>query len=100
MKQKRILLITTGGTIASHMTSHGLVPTLTAEDILEVLPDMGKRCQLEAKNLFRIDSTNMTPEHWKRIAGEIEAHYLQNTTALSSATGRIPWPIRRRPCPI
>ena len=77
MKQKRILLITTGGTIASHMTSHGLVPTLTAEDILEVLPDMGKRCQLEAKNLFRIDSTNMTPEHWKRIAGEIEAHYLE-----------------------
>ena len=34
MAQKRILLLTTGGTIASHMTSHGLVPTLTAEDIL------------------------------------------------------------------
>ena len=33
MTQKRILLLTTGGTIASHMTSHGLVPTLTAEDI-------------------------------------------------------------------
>ena len=74
-RKKKLLLLTTGGTIASHKTSHGLVPTLTAEDILRVLPAMEEKCELHACNLFSIDSTNMTCEHWLRIAGTIEDNY-------------------------
>ena len=75
MTQKKILLLTTGGTIASHMTENGLVPALTAEEILKVLPSMRELCDLHARELFRIDSTNMTSDHWLRIAEEIERSY-------------------------
>ena len=108
MAQKRILLLTTGGTIASHMTSHGLVPTLTAEDILNVLPDMEKLCSLEAKNLFRIDSTNMTCEHWKQIAREIEIHYWEydgfivchGTDTMAYTAAALSYMIQNSPKPI
>ncbi len=73
--KKKLLLLTTGGTIASHMTSRGLAPALTAEEILQVLPSMEKLCELEAKNLFQIDSTNMTCAHWKQLASQIEENY-------------------------
>ena len=38
MAKKKIMLLTTGGTIASHKTEHGLAPALTAEEILEFHP--------------------------------------------------------------
>lgn len=105
---KRILLLTTGGTIASHMTSHGLAPTLTAEDILNVLPDMEKLCSLEAENLFRIDSTNMTCEHWKQIAREIETHYQEydgfivchGTDTMAYTAAALSYMIQNSPKPI
>ena len=108
MAQKRILLLTTGGTIASHMTSHGLVPTLTAEDILNVLPDMEKLCSLEARNLFRIDSTNMTCGHWKQIAREIETHYWEydgfivchGTDTMAYTAAALSYMIQNSPKPI
>ena len=73
MTKKKILLLTTGGTIASHKTEHG--PALTAEEILEFLPFMDNVCSLEAQNLFGIDSTNMTCGHWMQIAHAIEENY-------------------------
>ena len=75
MTKKKILLLTTGGTIASHKTEHGLAPALTAEEILEFLPFMDNVCSLEAQNLFGIDSTNMTCGHWMQIAHAIEENY-------------------------
>ncbi len=72
---KKILLLTTGGTIASHMTDTGLTPSLTAEDILQVFPSMRELCELHARSLFRLDSTNMTCEHWMTIAEAIEDAY-------------------------
>lgn len=69
------MLLTTGGTIASHKTEHGLAPALTAEEILEFLPFMDNVCSLEAQNLFGIDSTNMTCGHWMQIAHAIEENY-------------------------
>lgn len=75
MTKKKILLLTTGGTIASHKTEHGLAPALTAEEILEFLPFMDNVCSLEAQNLFGIDSTNMTCGHWMQIVHAIEENY-------------------------
>ena len=69
---KKILLIGTGGTIASEMGDNGLRPELTSEQLLRYLPDI---CQLEGMQLLDLDSTNMTPAHWLAIAGEIRRCY-------------------------
>ncbi len=72
---KNILMIATGGTIASKQTEAGLTPGLTAEDILSYIPAVEKVCQVHALQLMNIDSTNMTPELWVRIAKCIRDNY-------------------------
>ena len=44
---KKILLIGTGGTIASVRTEDGLKPILTAEDILSFVPDVKDFCEID-----------------------------------------------------
>ena len=72
---KRILLIATGGTIASRPTQDGLAPQLRAEDILSCVPSLAQLCRVDAMQLMNIDSTNMTPDCWLRIAACVRAHY-------------------------
>lgn len=72
---KRILMIGTGGTIASEMTEAGLAPGLTGADFLEYIPDVQHICQVESIQVCNIDSTNMTPYHWEMIAQTIRANY-------------------------
>ncbi|MCI9037236.1 MAG: asparaginase [Oscillospiraceae bacterium] len=75
MEQKKILLIGTGGTIASEMGESGLAPELTSEQLLRYIPDISGICQVECLQLFSLDSTNIQPKHWARIASAIRAHY-------------------------
>lgn len=73
---KKILLLATGGTIASTCTDEGgLGPELTAEKLLECVPDLEQHCHVDCRELFRIDSTNMTPQHWLAIADTIRREY-------------------------
>lgn len=72
---KNILMIATGGTIASKQTESGLTPGLTAEDILAYIPEVEKVCNVHALQLMNIDSTNMTPEHWKKIVLAVRDNY-------------------------
>ena len=74
---KRILMIGTGGTIASEVTDAGLAPGLTSEEFLKYIPAVEELCQVECLQLFNIDSTNMTPDHWLAIVGAIREHYDQ-----------------------
>jgi len=61
MPKKKILLLTTGGTIASHKTEYGLAPALTAEEILDFLPSMSSICHLEARNQYRQHQYDQRP---------------------------------------
>jgi len=72
---KRILLIATGGTIASVQTENGLAPASTAEELLSYIPEAGKFCEVSVRQLFSLDSTNVQPEHWIRISQEIREEY-------------------------
>lgn len=72
---KHLLLITTGGTIASENSGSGLAPSVSAEKILESMKDMIGFCDIDCMELFRIDSTNMQPEHWGQIAATIREKY-------------------------
>lgn len=58
----RILLLATGGTIASLLFEHGLAPGLEAEQLLSYLPEADRRAfSIDAIQVCNIDSTNMTP---------------------------------------
>jgi L-asparaginase len=72
---KRILLIGTGGTIAAEVTEDGLAPELTSEQLLAHIPAISEICDVECIQLLNLDSTNMTPNHWRRMARCIRDHY-------------------------
>lgn len=63
---KKILLLATGGTIASVEGNEGLVPGLSAEELLNYFSKSSRNLEIDCKILMNIDSTNMQPEHWKR----------------------------------
>mgnify|MGYP001288006024 CR=1 FL=1 len=68
---KKLMILSTGGTIACTQTSAGLIPTLSAGDILSYLPDARAVGQIDAKTIFNLDSSNIQPEEWKMIAREV-----------------------------
>ncbi len=72
---KRILMLGTGGTIASEMTKEGLAPELTPAQLLRYVPAISELCEVECISLFSIDSTNMTPAHYCAVAKAIKANY-------------------------
>lgn len=72
---KKILLIGTGGTIASDVREDGLAPGLTTEELLSHLPAVSGICEVECVQLLNLDSTNMRPEHWLRMVGCIRENY-------------------------
>lgn len=72
---KKILMIGTGGTIASLKTENGLTPGLTTRDILSYIPAVEHICEVETTQVCNLDSTNVTSDHWKLIVKTIEDNY-------------------------
>lgn len=72
---KRILMIGTGGTIASEMTPEGLTPELNTEQLLEFIPDIGKLCQVDCIQLYSLDSTNIQPQNWLGVVDTLRRNY-------------------------
>lgn len=72
---KKVLLLGTGGTIASELTPSGLAPALTSAQLLRYVPEISSICDVTCEELFSIDSTNITPAHWLTIARAIRKHY-------------------------
>ncbi|USK99720.1 asparaginase [Bacillus tropicus] len=72
---KKILLLATGGTIASVEGNEGLVPGVSAEELLHYFPKSSLNIEIDYKILMNIDSTNMQPEHWIEIANAVFSHY-------------------------
>ncbi len=65
---KKILLLSTGGTIASVPSEDGLVPECSGQEMIELIPELKNICQIECKEILNIDSSNMQPENWQLIA--------------------------------
>ena len=74
-KKTRILLLTTGGTIASVKSPDGLTPGITSQQLLAYLPQIGPEISIDIKPLFDIDSTDMTAEHWLQIVRAVRENY-------------------------
>ena len=65
---KHILLIATGGTIASGNSENGLTPQISSEELLSYVPAAREFCTIDAVQILNIDSTNLQPEHWLLMA--------------------------------
>lgn len=70
---KRILLLTTGGTIASRPTGDGLAPEMDGAGLLARLGGAAEQYDLTIRDLLRLDSSNIQPEEWQLIAGAVYA---------------------------
>lgn len=73
--KKRILVLGTGGTIASVPTEEGLKPGADVSELLKCVPDVKSLCDLNMLQVMSIDSTNMLPANWKILVENIEKYY-------------------------
>ena len=65
---KKVLIINTGGTLASVAKEHGLTPGLTTESMLKELHIVAGEAQLTTQEFSALDSANIFPEDWARLA--------------------------------
>ena len=72
---KNILMIGTGGTIASEMTPSGLTPELNSTQLLSFVPRIGEMCDVDCVQLYSLDSTNIRPAHWLGVAKAVRENY-------------------------
>ena len=69
----KILLLSTGGTIASTVDyrTGAVTPALTASDLNDVVPEIAKIANVDAQVLFSEYSENLQPEHWIETAKKL-----------------------------
>ena len=68
---KRILLLTTGGTIASRPTEEGLAPGLDGATLSHYLGGLPDSYDLTVRDILQLDSSNIQPEEWQLIARHV-----------------------------
>ena len=71
----KILLISTGGTIASKVDyrTGAVTPALSAAELNEAVPELAKIANIDSEVLFSEYSENLQPEHWKKIAEKLDS---------------------------
>lgn len=72
---KKILLIATGGTIASGYTKEGLAPQIPADHLLSFVEGYEKFCTVDVIQPFGLDSTDVYSVHWVKLTEVIQDHY-------------------------
>ena len=65
---KHILLLTTGGTIASRPTEEGRAPGMDGDALTRHFPLLSENYALTVRDILHLDSSNIQPEEWQLIA--------------------------------
>lgn len=68
---KNILLLSTGGTIASGKGGNGLEPQLKAGDLLTYISELNSDYTFQHEDILSMDSSNIQPEQWQLIAKKV-----------------------------
>lgn len=74
---KKILLLATGGTIASRKSDSGLKPQIKPQELLSYIPQIAEICEVHTVQPFNLDSSNMRPLHWMKLVHAIRESYDQ-----------------------
>lgn len=85
----KILLLSTGGTIASKVDyrTGAVTPVLTAEELNSSVPELAKIANVDAEVLFSEYSENIMPEHWLKIAEKLKEYSTLDYSGIIIAHG-------------
>lgn len=85
----KILLLSTGGTIASKVDyrTGAVTPVLTAEELNSSVPELAKIANVDTEVLFSEYSENIMPEHWLKIAEKLKEYSTSNYLGIIIAHG-------------
>ncbi len=88
-KLPNILLISTGGTIASKIDyrTGAVTPVLTAEELNSSVPELAEIANIDTKVLFSEYSENIMPQHWLKIAETIKEYSNSDYSGIIIAHG-------------
>lgn len=75
MRQKKILFIATGGTFASIKSKNGLKPWFDVQELINLFPESKELAFIDGIQIANLDSTNVEPAYWTKIAECIEQNY-------------------------
>ena len=64
-----VLILTTGGTIASRVGA----PMTSGTSLIEAVPELLQVAEIEVAEFSRIGSSQMTPSHWLGLANRINS---------------------------
>ena len=106
--RKNILIIATGGTIASMEDGRGLAPALSGEELVGYVPEINDVCDFQIVQPMNIDSTNMRPRDWLKIRDVIVEAYdrydgcvvLHGTDTMAYTAAALSYLIQHSPKPI
>lgn len=106
--KKRILMLATGGTIASKESGSGLAPAISSQELLEHVPQIASLCEVETVQLFNLDSTCILPSHWLELARAIQNRYddfdgfviTHGTDTMAYTAAALSYLVQRSPKPI
>lgn len=70
-----ILLLSTGGTIASRPGEDGLEPGMTGQELIDSLGDLNGKFHVTVKQIMNLDSSNIQAEEWKVMAKTVHENY-------------------------
>ena len=104
----KILVISTGGTIASSQGEDGLVPTMPGEALLKEVPQLGGIADFEVLNLLSLDSSNINHGDWVKIIESIVANeknfdafvVSHGTDTMAYTAAALSFVLRRFPHPV
>lgn len=82
--KKKVAIIFTGGTISMAIDPniHAAVPALTSKEVIAMIPNISRFCEIEVINYGNIPSPHITPDMMMEIAGLVK-----NTVSRDDITG-------------
>ncbi|MCC6053357.1 MAG: Glu-tRNA(Gln) amidotransferase subunit GatD [Desulfurococcaceae archaeon] len=106
-----VAIISTGGTIASKVDyeTGAVTPALTAEEIIEWIPELSEIASISVEELMSIFSEDMEPKYWEKIADSVYRHInsgvsgvvvAHGTDTMTYTASALAFAIQEKPAPI
>lgn len=85
----KILLLSTGGTIASKVDyrTGAVTPVLTAAELNSAVPELAEIANVDTEVLLSEYSENIMPEHWQKIANKLDEYHKSDYSGIIIAHG-------------